>query len=132
MRSTAILPMPSDLELQEMTERVLLDFNGAVQMADFGSFYSKISVPWQKQTSAEELQASFQGFIDKKINISPISSWSAVFTPKPNIRVDTGYNTLILMGYYETSPYRTKFRLHFIPDENQWRLSRIEVDTTPD
>ena len=130
MKSTAILPMPSEEDLQTMTERVLLDFNEAVRLADFSGFYSRICAPWKEQTSAEELQKVFQGFIDKKIDISGIISYSAVFTAKPVIKPFIGYYTLVLEGYYETTPRRTKFQLHFIPEDDEWKLSQIEIDTT--
>jgi hypothetical protein len=124
--------MPSDDELQEIVKTTLLDFDSAVDDADFTDFYDNISRAWKKQTSPSELKTSFQGFIDKKISISKIKSMDAVFSPEPVIEKELGYKTLKLEGRYKTSPNSTKFLLHYIPDGKDWKLSRIEVDTTAD
>lgn len=124
--------MPSASKLQEMTKTVLLDFNDAVQDADFSDFYSKICAPWQKQITAKEMEEVFKGFIDKKIDISNIKPLDAVFSAKPEIRTELGYKTLVLQGHYATTPNKVKFLLHFIDDNGEWKLSRIEVSTLPD
>lgn len=124
--------MPSDPELQDMVKKTLLDFDKAVDEADFTDFYDNISKAWKKQTSPSELKTSFQGFIDKKISISKISSMEADFSPDPVVEKEIGYKTLKLQGRYDTSPNSTKFLLHYIPDGKDWKLSRIEVDTTKD
>lgn len=124
--------MPSDDELQEIVKTTLLDFDSAVDDGDFTDFYDNISKAWKKQTSPSELKTSFQGFIDKKIRINKISSMDADFSPDPVIEKEIGYKTLKLKGKYDTSPNSTKFLLHYIPDGKDWKLSRIEVDTTKD
>jgi len=123
--------MPSDAELQDITKTTLLNFNMAVSDADFNGFYSNIARAWQKQTTAEKLKTTFQVFIDKKINIGSISSRDASFSPPPVIEKELGYKTLKLMGRYSTSPNPTKFVLHYIPEGKDWKLTRIEIDTTP-
>lgn len=124
--------MPSDDELQEIVKKTLLDFDNAVDDADFTDFYDNISRAWKKQTSPSDLQKTFQGFVDKKIRINKISSMKADFSPDPVIEKEIGYKTLKLQGRYDTSPNSTKFLLHYIPDGKDWKLSRIEVDTTKD
>lgn len=122
--------MPSDAELQDMVKTTLLDFNSAVQQEDFSTFYSNICKPWQKQTTAEGLKTTFQGFIDKDISIASISSLDADFSPAPEIGREVGFKTLKLAGKYATSPNVTKFELNYIPDGKDWKLSKIVVDTT--
>jgi hypothetical protein len=124
--------MPSDPELQQMVKATLTDFNKAVSDDDFTDFFDTISKPWKKQTSPAELKKSFQGFIDKKIDISDIRSLDAKFSPEPVIEKELGYKTLKLVGRYPTSPNSTKFLVSYIPDGKDWKLSRIEVDTTAD
>lgn len=124
--------MPSDEELQEITKTALLDFDKAVEDEDFTDFYDTIAAPWKKQTSPSELKTTFQGFIDKNVRISKIGSMNASFSPDPVIEKELGYKTLKLKGNYPTSPNSTKFVLNFIPDKKNWKLSRIEVDTTAD
>lgn len=132
MTSTDILPKPPMSELRKMVEKTLLDFNDAVERADFSDFYASICVPWQKETTAKELQETFQGFIDRKIDISEISGMDAVFSSRPIIKKELGYYALMLKGYYPTYPNTTKFTLHYIPDEKQWKLSSIRVNTKAD
>lgn len=122
--------MPSDAELQDMAKGTLMDFNDAVQKADFYDFHSKISKPWQKQTTPESLKTTFQGFIDKGISIASIRSLDADFSPSPEIGREVGYKTLKLNGKYPTSPNVTKFELNYIPEGKDWKLSKIVVDTT--
>ena len=124
--------MPSDEELQDIVKTTLMDFNKGVQDEDFSDFYSKISKPWKKQTSADDMKATFQGFIDKNIDISDIESLDATFSPDPKIEKNLGYQTLMLEGKYPTSPNSTKFVLNYIPEGKDWKLSMIRVNTLPD
>ena len=121
--------MPTDAELQDIAKTTLLDFNEAVQDGDFTDFYEKICKPWKKQTDAEKLKETFKGFVDKKISISNISPVDAEFSPEPSIEKEIGYNTLKLAGSYPTSPRKTMFTLHYIPEGKEWKLSKIEVNT---
>ena len=120
--------MPSDAELQEMTKKTLLDFNESLQNEDFTEFYSTICKPWKNQTDPEKMKVTFQDFINKKIDISSISSLDADFSPEPVIEKEIGYNTLKLSGTYPTSR-RTEFTLNYIPEGKAWKLSKIEVRT---
>lgn len=124
--------MPSDAEIQEMAKKTLLDFNESVQDADFTDFHSNIAKEWKKEVSADEMKTTFQGFIDKKINIEDISPLDADISPSPSIEKEIGYKTLKIKGRYSTRPNSTKFLLHYIPNGKDWKLSRIEVSTKPD
>ena len=122
--------MPSDEELQEKVKETLLDFNDAVQSDDFTSFYGKICDPWQKQVTPESLRETFKPFIEKKIDISTISSLDATFSPEPEISREVGYKALKIKGQYPTKPNLTKFEINYIPEGKEWKLSKIIVDTT--
>lgn len=124
--------LPSDPEIQEMAKTTLLDFNKAVQDADFTDFHDNIAKEWRKEITAEEMKTTFQGFIDKDIDIGNISSLEADVSPSPSIEKELGYKTLKIKGKYPTSPNSTKFLLHYIPNGKDWKLSRIEVSTKPD
>jgi len=121
--------MPSDDELQEKVKETLLEFNDAVQSDDFTSFHGKICEPWQKQVTPEKLQESFKAFIEKGINIAPIGSLDAQFSPPPEISREVGYKTLKVKGQYSTRPNLTRFELNYIPEGKEWKLSKIIVDT---
>ena len=59
-----------------------------------------------------------------------ISDLEADFSPEPAIGREVGFKTLKLSGKYPTSPNVTKFELNYIPEGKEWKLSKIEVDTT--
>lgn len=122
--------VPSDEQLQDLVKTTLLDFNAAVMSEDFTEFHSNICKPWQKQTTPESLKSVFQGFIDKNITIGSISSLDAEFSPEPTVGREVGFKTLKLKGKYPTSPRVTKFELNYIPEGKEWKLSKIEIDTT--
>jgi hypothetical protein len=109
-----------------------MDFADAVKDEDFSDFYDNISKPWKKETSAEALKTTFQGFIDRKIDISNIDPLEATFSPDPKIEKALGYKTLMLEGKYPTTPNSTKFSLNYIPEGKDWKLSSIRVNTKAD
>ena len=123
--------IPSQDELQEMVKTTLLDFNDAVEDEDFTTFYENISRLWQKQTTAGKLKETFNLFIQKKIDISSISSRQAEFSSNPRIDDSKGFKELIVDGKYNTSPLPTKFTLKYTPEGKDWKLTGIVVDTTP-
>ena len=123
--------IPGDAELQEMAKTTLLDFNDAVQSADFTTFYSNISKLWQRQTSPAKLEDTFKVFIDGKNNFSAIRSKEAEFSSNPRVDDAKGFKELVLEGKYDTSPLPTKFTLKYTPESKNWKLTGIIVDTTP-
>ncbi|MDQ3061337.1 MAG: hypothetical protein M3R14_00520 [Acidobacteriota bacterium] len=123
--------IPADDELQEMVKTTLLDFNDAIQSADFTTFYGNISKLWQRQTSPAKLEDTFKVFIDGNNNFSSIRSKEAEFSSDPQIEKDKGFKELVLEGKYDTSPLPTKFTLKYTPEGKNWKLTGIIVDTTP-
>jgi hypothetical protein len=123
--------LPSEAEAQEIAKTTLLDFNDAVQSGDFTGFHSRISKEWQKQNTPDKMEQTFKPFIDNKINISRISSYTAEYYEPPSIGKEIGFNTLRIKGRYKTSPNPVKFILNYIPNGKDWKLSKIIVDTTP-
>lgn len=121
--------VPTDAQLQEMTKETVLAFNAALQSEDFTSFHRSVSKPFQKQVSPEKFKQVFQSFIDAGIDFSQISSLTADFTDKPVIETTMGYKTLKLVGVYPTSPRNTKFDLKYIPENKDWKLISIEINT---
>ncbi len=123
--------IPADAELQEMVKKTLLDFNDAVQNADFTTFYGNISKLWQRQTSPAKLEDTFKVFIDGNNDFSAISSKDAEFSSNPKVDSSKGFKELVLEGKYDTSPLPTKFTLKYTPESKNWKLTGIIVDTTP-
>lgn len=119
--------VPSDNEAQEMARATLLEFNKAIQNEDFTDFYDSISKTWQKEITPEKFKEAFSAFIEKKVDISGISSEDATFTTQPEVKKEQGFDMLTLEGEYDTKPSKTKFELKYIPEGNEWKLSRIRV-----
>ena len=119
--------VPSETELKSMTLDTLLTFNKGVQAKDFTGFYKEIAKLWQEQTSPEKLQALFQDFIDKGLDISPIKKLEPVFNKPAEINSD---GVLVINGYYPTTPKRVVFRLQYLQEEGDWKLVGIKLDTT--
>ncbi len=121
--------MPPQEELQYMAKTTLLDFNSAIQKADFTDFHNNISKTWQKQLSPEKFKQEFQAFIDRKVDISEVSSEKADFSPAPSIDSSGSVKMLIMQGSYDISPAPTTFELKYIPDGKEWKLFGIDVKT---
>jgi hypothetical protein len=121
--------MPADDELQYLAKTSLLDFNDAIQKADFSSFHSNLSKTWQKQITAEKFKQEFQAFIDKGVDISAISSEEASFSPAPSIDKAGGVKMLVMKGSYDISPSPTTFELKYVPEGKEWKLFGIDVRT---
>ena len=122
--------VPDDAEMQEMSRTALMDFNEAVQDGDFTDFHTKISKTWQKQTTPDKFNTAFSEFINKKVDISSISSSEAQYSPAPSAQQDLGMKKLIAKGCYDVSPRPVGFTLKWIPEGKEYKLFGIEVDTT--
>lgn len=124
--------IPSDDELQDMVKKTLLDFNQALQDEDFTDFHKTIAKKWQDQISAAKFKESFQGFIDKDVDIGNIKNETASFDKDAFIDRSRGMKELTAEGKYNTSPLPCKFKLKYIPEGKEWKLYGIEVDTRRD
>lgn len=120
--------IPSNAELQYLVRETMLDFNDALQQADFTDFYSKICKPWQKQVTPDGMKQMFQTFIDNNVSLSGVRDVDANFSTT-NIKKDSGYKILELVGEYPTSPSPTKFELNYLAEGSDWKLSKIKVET---
>jgi hypothetical protein len=118
--------MPSDGEVEAITNGSMMLLATALSQDDFSAFYDAISKLWQGQTTKEKLRDQFKVFLEKKISLTLIQGTAPVFTDKP---VLDDNRLLILAGQYPTKPYRVEFRLKFIREQAQWRLVGINVTT---
>lgn len=119
---------PTDGETQYLVRETMLEFNDAIQAADFTAFHSTISKQWQKQTTAEALKSSFQSFIDGQANFGAIKDMTADIEKKET-RKQSGYNVLDVEGEYPTSSIPTTFKLSYVAEGSEWKLFKLEVYT---
>lgn len=121
--------LPPDDQLQYLVRETMLDFNEAIDKADFTEFHSSVCKPWQKQITPDGMKGLFQKFIDGRASFGEISDMTANFTTKTT-RKEGGYKLLEVNGSYPTSPNATTFELNYIAEGSDWKLSKIQVVTT--
>jgi hypothetical protein len=115
--------VPSAAELKKLVIGTLLEFNTAVRVRSFDGFHQKASTALQQAQSPKALQKSFQGFIDKNIDVSAVKASTPVFEPEPAID-DQG--VLRLTGYFPTTP-QVKFKLSYVREGGAWKVFGIGV-----
>ena len=120
--------VPSNRELKTLALDSLLQFNDAIQAKRFDKFYRGISELWQKEVTAEKLQEIFQGFIDKKIDLAPITKVEPAFDGTPAVDAD-GF--LVVKGSYPTQPSKVLFELNYVYENESWKLAGINVQVKP-
>jgi hypothetical protein len=117
--------VPSDDKAKALILASLLDFNKALQDQDFSNFHASVSRAWQEQITPDKLKEVFQGFIDKKIDISSITRVEPVLTDAPQLNSD---GLLVMEGYYPTQPLKVNFKLKYIYEHPAWKLFGINVN----
>lgn len=121
--------VPSERDMEELTQETLLDFNDAVQQGDFTDFHDKVSSVWKSSSSPEKFNEGFKQFIDKKVDISNIKGKTANYDPQPTVTTKGKYKVLSASGKYETSPLPVRFETEYIKEGGTWKLISIRVDT---
>ena len=120
--------VPSTMELERLATETLLGFNQAVKSRDFNDFYVNLSQVWQQQTTPEQLQQTFQPFIDKNVDIAAIGNVRPQLTDPASI-VDQG--VLLVAGEYPTQPHAVRFKLEYVGEPAGWKLLGISVNVGP-
>src|SRR5205823_1991600 len=120
--------VPTEKELKKLALDSFLLFNDAVQTKSFEKFYGKIAKVWQKQTTPKELREIFQSFIDKEINLEPITKLDPAFEGTPAVNQD-GF--LVMKGSYPSQPSKVFFELKYVNEDESWKLVGIDVNVKP-
>lgn len=118
---------PDEGDRQELVKKTLMEFNKALEQEDFNDFYETISESWQKQITPEQLNQRFAGLIDRRMDLSSINLLEAEFTKQPEIGQKNDLRTLLLEGKYDTTPAETNFKLEFVEENKEWKLSAIRI-----
>ena len=123
------LEVPPMEEIHELIETDLRKVKYAVDQKDFSSLHKHVSKKWQQQSTPSTFEKIFS-FSGKAIalGVSDISDKSPKFTLKPHINI-RNYDdpSLILNGYYETSPNQVSFEFRYISEDGKWKLVGISV-----
>lgn len=117
--------LPAGAELKKLTDQSLLEFNAAVQKADFTDFYKSTAQLWQKQTTPAKLKEIFQGFIDRKFDMEGvIKNRAPTFDPAPKMDAD-GF--MDVNGSYKADGDSVTFNLKYTDEGGAWKLVGIDV-----
>lgn len=123
-----LAPIPDLEQARALTQAALGAFGDAIRRADFTEFYAGIAALWRAQTTAAELQAVFQGYIDAGATFTGIETLQPEFSAPP-ARDDDG--ALVLTGYVASGGDVLHFRLRFLYEHPAWRLIGINVGNAP-
>jgi hypothetical protein len=124
-------PMPGPRELAALVHGTLADFNNAVRTADFHSFYRSVSQRWRDKAPEEGggvtekmIKDHFQGFIDYKIDLSPVLDMAPIMDDVPMINEQ---GLLVLNGHFNGPQFRVNFHLEYTYELPRWKLYGIDV-----
>ncbi len=123
------LEIPSNEQLIAMTDEAMQNFEKAASSGDFSNFYDTISNPWKKETSPGDLKSGFKIFVDNPSDVAKIRSMKPEITGTPNIKKELGFDMLNVDGKYATSPRNVKFEIKYLPEEKEWKLAYLRVNT---
>jgi Domain of unknown function (DUF4878) len=140
---------PPELEAAElMVTETLLRFDKAVKEEDFVPFFEECSLAWQdqllsgefrpgipmtmrvaltdrqKEIGSSRLHRAFQPFIDKRVDLSGITTKKPIFDAPPQVSID---GLLVVGGHYETQPYRVFFSMKYMYELPKWKLFGLDV-----
>lgn len=126
--------MPTERQLQQLVERTLTDFQGAIETNDFRDFHASVSDRWKyrgkdprllnytgtdprrieesdpmnraQRLTVEALKSNFQPFVQANVNLKPVFGKTATFTSPPHITSD---GVLTLQGTYSDFVFQGGF-----------------------
>jgi len=121
--------VPGAGKLKKLAGQAVQELNISILTRDFEPFHKYISKTWRDRITAEDLQAAFQGYIDAGVDMSGADGVSPVFDEEPVLGED---GRLSLVGHFPTSPRKVHFKMSFIKEHKDWRLSGIGVELETD
>lgn len=124
---TAMGNAPTPALAKQMVNTTMTRFKDAVNSGSFAAFYrTELSNVWKSQTTADQLRTSFESFIDRKIDLTPIFTVQPVLDEPPYV---DGNGLLTLVGHYpvESEDVKVTFDLSY-SNETKWMLSGIKVN----
>ena len=110
------------LKLANDANRLLF---AAINDRDFTKMYEDISDFWKKQTTAEELQNAFGGFIESDRTFDYIFEKDPIFTQDAVVDPETG--VLVLRGRYYGDEVSMSFETKYLYEGSDWKLVGINV-----
>jgi len=119
---SAIPPKEERIRLARQTVALLAE---AVKAKDTSEFYNSISDLWKKQTTPEKFYQIFASLM-KGANLVPLESMMPIENKEPTI---DKYGILRMEIYYNTDSVKPLFKLSYIKENGDWKLSGIYIET---
>jgi hypothetical protein len=114
--------LPTPLVEEVMVKTSLLTFNDANLTGNYAVMHARMAKPFREKFSADTLKQAFKAFAGHHIDI--VAARPIVPTEEARI---AGNGTLMLRGYFDTTPSRLSYELDFAASEGEWKLIRIDV-----
>jgi hypothetical protein len=120
-------PVPSPTLQEILVKASLLTFNDANVTGIYTVMHAKLSKPFRDQFSPDKLKQVFKPFHDQRIDFDLIAAKPIVPTSEAVVKD----GSLMLRGYFDTSPSRVTYELDFIQSDGEWKLTNINVKVKP-
>lgn len=116
------LPLPTPVVEEVMVKTSLLTFNDANLTGNYTVMYARMAKPFRDRFTADTLKQAFKAFAGKHIDI--IAAKPIVPTSEAKFASN---GSLMLRGYFDTTPSRLSYELDFAVSEGEWKLVAIDV-----
>ena len=116
--------VPPPKPLEALVKATLMTLNDANLTGDYRVFHARLSEPFRRQVTPQQLKQSFREFHDKYVDIDIVCALVPVFDQPPHVDAE---GKLIVHGFFPTEPTRVNFGLEFIPSDGEWKLISINV-----
>lgn len=142
-------PLPAPAQISALAQETMVKFARALQERNFDPFYRYVAQAWRdgtvpsaqgaKSLTVERndslvpdaritvplLESNFGAFIEKKVDLTPMSKTPPVLIKPPRID-DNG--ALDLEGYFTDGRLRAIFSFQYVYEIPKWRLSAMTIE----
>ena len=119
--------VPSDEDLRLLVTNTFREFDGGIQANSLTTLWDSFSELAKSQVTPNEVEEAFKLFYSEEFSgaMSKVEGVAPVFDQPPAIDDQA---TLVLSGYYPTTPLTVWFNLGYVYEHPQWKLSAINVN----
>jgi hypothetical protein len=118
--------IPDDDHQDVLIRNTLTTFNNANLSGNYSVFVAKASKEFQSQFTAEKMAAAFEAFSKNKADLSDLVT--ADYDSYEKARIEG--KELVLVGVFKTDDFEVKYNLHYLQNDDVWKVSSIKVDAT--
>jgi len=116
------LPLPTAIEEEVTVKTSLLTLNDGNLTGNYAVMHARMAKAFRDKFHADTLKQAFKEFAGK--HIDAIAAKPIV--PVSEARISSS-DTLMLRGYFDTSPSRLIYELDYAISEGEWKLINIDV-----